>query len=65
MKLGEIVERETAIGPQQFIVTSRLDAGFVVLTPVPPGMTDQDLGRKFPAALVELADGVDASLRGA
>jgi hypothetical protein len=54
-KLGEVFEYSK--GPR-WIVTSRYphgieaEAGFVVLTPIPDGMTPQDLGSKFQAAAV-------------
>ena len=55
-KLGEV---ETMPDGTQFIVTSRyphgslMGLGFVVWTPIPPGMGPEDLGRKFKGAAVQ------------
>jgi len=55
--MGEIIERQTFLGPRRFMRTSILkpmpDEVIAVLTPIPDGMDDLDLGRKFVASLVE------------
>ena len=55
MKLGETVTLETECGPITFIGTQVLRIpqepySRMVLTPIPPGMTERDLGRKFTGA---------------
>ena len=52
--LGEVVTLETELGPWPFIVSSILE-NTIVLTPIPKGMTEADLGRKFPGARIEPA----------
>ena len=60
MKLGEEVERMTLCGEKsKFVVTSAywvdVEEGVALheLTPVPEGMTADDLGRRFPGAIIE------------
>ena len=62
LKLGEVVRRKVLLEKKlvwrRFIVTSqwiRWDQPGItyVLTAIPPGMNAIDLGRSFPAALVE------------